>query len=86
LSSILLPLLGRFALFLEPISPRFVSFWLGRRLKDWRSRGLIDDYKVKTRRIGRFHYRVEVDLDLSPQQANWMLKDTLIRMLRRVRR
>jgi hypothetical protein len=81
-----LPLLARFALFFEPISPRFVSFWLRRRLRKWKNRGLIDDYKVKTRRISKFHYKIEVDLDLRQQQADYILSDVLSRMVKRVRR
>jgi hypothetical protein len=45
---------------------------------------MIDDYNVKTRRIGKFHYKVEVDLDLRQQQADWMLRDTLVRMFKRI--
>jgi hypothetical protein len=71
-------------LLLEPISPRFVSFWLRRRLKNWKNKGLIDDYRVKMRRIGKFHYRIEVDVDLRSQQANQILGDTLVRMLKRI--
>jgi hypothetical protein len=61
-----------------------MSFWLRRRLKDWKNRGLIDDYKVKTRRIGRFHYKIEVDVDLKQQQTTWILRDTLVRMFKRI--
>ena len=42
MSSNRLPLLIRFALLLEPISPSFVSFWLRRKLKSWKNKGLID--------------------------------------------
>jgi len=55
-----------------------------RRLKNWKNRGLIDDYKVKTIRIGKFHYRIEVDLDLKRQQTTWILRDTLVRMFKRI--
>jgi hypothetical protein len=34
-------------------------------------------YKTRTRRIDKFHHRIEVDSDLTPQQANWILADTL---------
>jgi len=47
---------------------------------------LIDDYRVKTKRIGKFHYKVEVDLDLTSKQADWMLRDALVRIVKRVRR
>jgi hypothetical protein len=79
-------LLVRFVLFFEPISPRFVSFLVRRKLKEWKNKGLIDGYKTKTRRISKFRYKIEVDLDLAQKQANWILRDTLIRILRRIRR
>ena len=82
LSSHRVPLFVRFVLLLEPISPRFISFWLRRRLKDWKNRGLIDDYKVKAKRIGKFHYRIEVELDLKRQQATWILRDMLVRVFK----
>jgi hypothetical protein len=80
LSSNLLRLFARFALFFEPISPRFVSFWLRRRLKKWKSRGLIDAYRVNTRRVGKFHYRIILDLELNRRQAE-RIKDELMRII-----
>jgi hypothetical protein len=68
-------------LFFEPISPRFISLLLRRRLSEWEREGLIAGSKTKTRRIGKFHYRVEVDLDLTQQQANRILAATLARVL-----
>jgi hypothetical protein len=85
LSSNLLRLFARFALFFEPISPRFISFWLGRRLENWKNSGIIHDYKINTKRTGKFHYKIEVDLELSTQQAAWVLGDTLIRTLQKIR-
>ena len=86
MSSSLLHLFVRVAFFFEPVSPRFMSFWLRRRLRGWKDGGLIDDYRVKTKRIGKFHYKVEVDLDLTSKQADWMLRDALVRIVKRVRR
>ena len=58
-------LLTEFILLFEPISPRFVSFLVGRKLKEWKNKGLIDGYKAKTKRIGKFHYKIYLDLDLT---------------------
>ena len=80
MSSNLLRVFVRFALFFEPISPRFISFWLRRRLKDWKDKGLISDYKVTTERTGKFHYKILLDLELSEQQVEWVLDDTLLRI------
>jgi hypothetical protein len=72
-------------LFFEPISPRFISFLLRRRLGEWEREGLIAGSKTKIRRIGKFHYRVEVDLDLTQKQANRMLTATMARILKKVK-
>ena len=86
MSSRFFSLLTRFVLFLEPIAPHFVSFLLGRKLKEWKSKGLIDDYKTKTKRIGKFHYEIYVDLDLMAEQARRMLTSWLIQVLNGNRR
>ena len=79
-------LLAKFILLFEPISPRFVSFLVGRKLKEWKNKGLIDYYKTKTKRIGKFHYKIYLDLDLTQEQASRILRDTLIQALKRIRR
>jgi len=79
-------LLARFALLFEPISPRFISFLLRRRLAEWEEEGLIAGSKTKMKRIGKFHYKIEVELDLTQKQANLMLRgndDSNTRKLRR---
>ncbi len=86
LSSRLTSLLVAIALAFEPISPPFISFWLQRRLNNWKKRAIIDGYKVATTRIGKFHYRVEVNLNVNAQQTRWMLENILDRLGTRRRR
>lgn len=86
LSSNLTRLFARFALFFEPISPRFVSFELERKLRKWKNSGIIDDYKVTSKRTAKFHYRIEVNLELTQRQAKRIIGDTLIRTLRKLGR
>ena len=74
MSSRLFSLLVRFGFIFEPISPRFVSFFLGRKLKEWKNKQLIHGYKTKTKRIGKFHYKIDMDLDLTPEQAKSILR------------
>jgi len=74
LSAALSSLLARVILIFEPISPRFVSFLLRRKLKEWKNKGLIDGYEARTERVGKFHHKVHIDLDLTPEQANRILK------------
>ena len=75
MSSRLFSLLVRFGFVFEPISPRFISFFLGRKLKEWKNKRLIGDYKTKTRRIGKFHYKIDMNLDLTPEQAREVLRN-----------
>ena len=75
MSSRLFSLLVRFGFVFEPISPRFISFFLGRKLKEWKNKRLIGDYKTRTRRIGKFHYKIDMNLDLTPEQAREVLRN-----------
>jgi hypothetical protein len=72
------PLLIRLFPLVEPLTPRAVSYYIGRQLRNWKNNNLILDYRTRTRRLGKFHYKIIVDLDLTPKQASRML-----RMLRR---
>jgi hypothetical protein len=79
-------LLAKFILLFEPISPRFVSFLIGGKLKEWKNKGLIEYYKTKTKRTGKFHYKIYLDLGLTPEQASRIVRDPLIKALKRIRR
>ena len=79
MSSRFFSFLVRFVFVFEPISPRFISFLLGRKLKEWKIKRLIDDYKTKTRRIGKFHYKINVDLNLKPQQAKNIMQKLVVK-------
>jgi hypothetical protein len=70
------PLLIRLFLIVEPLTPRAFSYYIGRYLRNWKNRNLILDYKIRTRRLGKFHYKIIVDLDLTPKQAGRILSRT----------
>jgi hypothetical protein len=76
----------RFAFFLEPLAPPAISYLISQRLDNLRQRGLISDYKTKTRRLGKFHYKVEVDMDLTGKQAFYVIDDILPKQLKQLRR
>jgi len=78
MSSRFYSLLVRFVFVLEPISPRFVSFLLGKKLKEWKNKQLISGYKTKTKRIGKFHYKIDMDLDLTSEQARSILQRLIV--------
>ena len=76
----------RVAFFFEPLAPSAISYYLGRRLNDWKQKGLISEYKTRTRRLGKFHYKIEVDLDVNSRQAIHVLDDLLPNQLKGLRR
>lgn len=79
-------LLIRLAFFFEPLAPPAISYFLSRRLNEWKKRGLISAYKTQTTRLGKFHYKIEVDLDVNQKQTDQIIGDLLHNQLKRVRR
>lgn len=78
----LISFLARLFPALEPLLPSYVSFALRRRLRRWKKDGLILGYKTKTKRMGKLHYRVSVDLDVTPAQAKVVFKEATDRVAR----
>jgi len=69
------PLLAiAFPLF-EPLLPRYISANVRKRLKDLKQRGVILDYKARTRRLGKLHYKIAVDVDLTQEQMALILRE-----------
>jgi hypothetical protein len=79
-------LIVRAALFFEPLAPTAISFYMGRRLNELKEKGMISDYKTRTQRLGRFHYKIEVDLDVDSKQVLHILDDLLPNQLNGIRR
>ena len=76
----------RFAFIFEPFAPPALTIYLRRRLGAWKSQGYISDYSAKTKRLGVFHYRIQVELELNGRQASYLYEKLLpneISMLRR---
>jgi hypothetical protein len=69
--------------FLEPFVPPFVSLYLSRQLSRWKSLGLISDYSRSVRRLGRLHYKVSVDLELTQKQLDGILRRAADERIRR---
>jgi transcription initiation factor IIE alpha subunit len=68
---------------LEPLTPRYVSFYVRRRLRRLKNRGLLINYRTRTKRIGKLHYKIEVELDLTPEQASRLVRRTFTKLFRR---
>ena len=76
----------RYAFYLEPFAPPAISFYISRRLETLQQQGFISAYKANTKRLGKFHYKVEVDLDLTGKQAFYLIDDILPEQLQHLRR
>jgi hypothetical protein len=76
----------RAAFFFEPLAPPAISYFLKRKLKEYKEQGLISEFKTKIRRLGKFHYRIEIDFDLTEKQAQYVLDDLLPNQLKNARR
>ena len=72
-SARLIAVLVDFFPFLEPFVPPFVSLYLSRQLSRWKNLGLISGYSRSVRRLGRLHYEVSIDLELTQKQLDGVL-------------
>ena len=57
--------------------PQFIGFFIGRKLKDYKEKGLLDDYRVKAKRRGKYHYLFDLDLFLKIEKGGeikWLKK------------
>ncbi len=71
--SVLIRLLPLF----EPLIPRYLTSRIRRQLKQQKQKNLILGYKTSSRRKGRFHYQITIDIDLTKEQAEKNLKSML---------
>jgi len=81
-STWLFPLIARLFPVFEPLLPSYVSLTLRRRLRRWKNEGRIQGYKTRTKRLGKFRYRVSVEIDVSQTQAERILVATTDRLAR----
>ena len=78
----LLPIFIRVFPIFERFVPVFVSYFLERALRALKTEGSIDDYRTRTVRTGKFHYRIDIRLVLTAEQAKIILNDSAARILR----
>jgi hypothetical protein len=71
----------RHASFFEPLGKYGISYYLNGKLKQYRKQGLISAYKTRIKRLGKWHYKIEVDFDLTSTQAAGLIGQ-LIRQFR----
>jgi hypothetical protein len=78
--------LFRFVFVFEPLAPTAITVYLNQRLHRYKEAGAITNYKTHTKRLGKFHYRIELDLDLTGKQAIHLLGNLFPKQLKRFRR
>ncbi len=76
----------RVALAFEPLAPTAITVLINQQLHRYKDARVIGNYKTKTRRLGKFHYRIEIDLDLTGIQALHLLSNLFPNRLNRFRR
>ena len=70
----------------EPLAPTAITVLMNRQLKKFKESGAIEKYKTKTKRLGKFHYRTEIDLDVTGIQAIHLLGNVFPTQFKRFRR
>ena len=73
----LLPIFIRLFPIFERFVPVFVSYFLERALRALKTKGSIDDYRTRTVRTGKFHYRIDIRLVLTTEQAKKIVNDLI---------
>ncbi|MGD6806210.1 MAG: hypothetical protein ACQCN4_04560 [Candidatus Bathyarchaeia archaeon] len=57
----------------EPLAPTAITLYLNQQLHRYKEGGIVGDYKAHTKRLGKYHYRIELDLNLTGRQALHLL-------------
>ncbi len=64
----------KYSNFFEPFAKYGISYYLKGELKKYAEEGAISNYTLKTKRLGKWHYKVDVDLDLTPRQLAFLVQ------------
>jgi len=73
----------RVAFAFEPLAPTAITVYMNQQLHRYREGGVVGGYKVHTKRLGRYHYRIEMDLELTGMQAMHLLGNVFPKQLSR---
>jgi hypothetical protein len=76
----------RVAFVFEPLAPTAITALMNQQLHRFKEGGAISNYKTRTKRLGKFHYRIEINLDLTGKQAIHLLGNLFPKQLSRFRR
>jgi hypothetical protein len=76
----------RVAFAFEPLAPTAITVIMNQQLHRYKEGGIVSDYKTHTKRLGKYHYRIEIDLDLTGMQAVHFVGNLFPKQLSRFRR
>jgi hypothetical protein len=76
----------RVAFVFEPLAPTAITALMNQQLRRFKIAGVISNYKTHTKRLGKYHYRIEINLDLTGKQAIHLLGNLFPKQLSRFRR
>jgi hypothetical protein len=76
----------RVAFVFEPLAPTAITALMNQQLRRFKIAGAIRNYKTHTKRLGKYHYRIEINLDLTGKQAIHLLGNLFPKQLSRFRR
>jgi hypothetical protein len=78
--------LMKVAFVFEPLAPTAITVLMNQQLHRFKEAGAIGNYKTHTKRLGKYHYRIVMDLDLTGMQALHLLGNLFPKQLSRFRR
>jgi hypothetical protein len=70
----------------EPLAPTAITVLMNQQLRRYKESRVIGNYKTRTKRLGKYHYRVEPDMDLTGMQATHLIANLFPKQLSRFRR
>ena len=68
----------------EPLAPTAITVIDESAVARFKEAGAIGEYKAKAKRLGKFHYRIEIDLDLTGMQAIHLLSNLFPKPIKQV--
>jgi hypothetical protein len=78
--------LMRVAFVFEPLAPTAITVLINQQLHRFKEAGAIGDYKTRTKRLGKYHYRIVMNIDLTGMQAVHLLGNVFPKQISRFRR
>ncbi len=78
--------LTRIAFAFEPLATAAITVLMNQQLNRYKENGKIGDYRTHTKRLGKYHYRIEIDLKLTCSQSKHLLTSIFSEQLSSYRR